>query len=243
MAAAGEDLQENLETYEAQLKQVEAALMIDDDNEELKKLRVDLTEVITLTKELLEINETPAEADVVEEKSVAEKPKEWKVGDRCQALKVDKKYYNATIDMISDDRSSCGIKFDNSGSLVVVKVESLLPVERVSQPSSSSEKTAPKQKLTKEEIERRKENKKKKLAKKKQRMKDFEEAREAGKQRWQTFYKKGSQKGKHKMRGLNKKSIFASSDDGKGKIGIGTCGTSGRGMTQFASPSQYMYKK
>eukprot|EP00112_Aurelia_sp_Birch-Aquarium-sp1_P015139 Seg3328.1 transcript_id=Seg3328.1/GoldUCD/mRNA.D3Y31 product="hypothetical protein" pseudo=true protein_id=Seg3328.1/GoldUCD/D3Y31 len=50
------ELKSNLETYQAQLKQVEAALMIDEDNDELIKLKGDLEEVINLTCDLLAIS-------------------------------------------------------------------------------------------------------------------------------------------------------------------------------------------
>lgn len=50
---------------------------------------------------------------------------------------------------------------------------------------------------------------------------DFEEKRESEKNRWQSFFKKGtSGKGKGKVKGLNKKSIFASREDGKGKVSL-----------------------
>jgi len=162
--------------------------------------------------------------------------------------------------MIADDKVSCTVKFDNSGSVDVVKVSSLKAIELAFSVEESSKEggggggeggvegevqTKPKAeiKLTKEEVDKRREIKKKKLLRKKQRMKDFEEAREAGKARWQNFYKKGSIKGKHRVKGLNKKSIFASREDGKGKIGVGTCGTSGKGMTDYTPASAYMYKK
>lgn len=248
MAAASDDLDENLENYKAQLKQVEAALLIDEDNEDLKKLKEDLEEVIALTVDLMQVNELPVETPEPEPVAEVPKTKTWKAGDRVLAFKKsDKEYHAATIDMIADDGVSCTVKFDNSGSVDVMKVDSLKPIERVSQnvlPSSSSnENTTKTGKLTRSDIEKRREAKKKKLLKKKQRMKDFEEAREAGKQKWQTFFQKGNLKGKHKVKGINKKSIFASREDGKGKIGIGTCGTSGKGMTSFMSASQYMYKK
>jgi len=249
MADGGEDLSESLATYEAQLSQFEAALMIDEGNEELKKLKTDLEEVITLTRELLEINEPKAEEEVSEPATP-----QWKPGDRCQAVrKADQQYHNATIDMIADD--NVAVKFDNIGALEIVQISSLLPeataqtiaaanAEVEAALSAVIRQSKPvEKKMSKEEHEKRKEAKKLKLEKKRKRMKEFEEAREAGKAKWQNFYKKGSSKGKHKIKGINKKSIFASDKDGVGKIGIGTCGTSGKTMTQFASATDYMYKK
>jgi len=245
----------DLETYKAQLEQVEAALLIDENNEDLLKLKQDLLEVISLSEELEEINEIP-EGTSYEEPKKEEKHK-WKQGDRVQAeRKADGKMHNAKIEMIADDGLTCVVKFDNIGAVEVVQITGLQGATESTEPSqeASSSTTNPqgqqnntqKQqgKLTREELERRKEIKKKKLLKKKQRMKDFEEKRESEKNRWQSFFKKGtSGKGKGKVKGLNKKSIFASREDGKGKIGVGTCGTSGKQMTTYTPASQYMYKK
>jgi len=268
----GDDMGD-VENYKEQLRQVEAALAIDEKNEDLKKLKDDLLEVIALTEELAQINEAVDEkfdtstsaTDGSSSQSTGDDG-EWKVGDRMQALRKGE-FQMGTIDMIADDKLSCTVKFDNSKSVDLLKLSELQAADEPdyrkeillgipSTPSGGAGTTveaaegesgsgaAVKNKvLTKEELERRREQKKKKLLKKKQRMKDFEEAREAGKQRWQNFYKKGSLKGKHKVKGLNKKSIFASREDGKGKIGIGTCGTSGGGMTDFTPASAYMYKK
>jgi len=240
-----------VESYKAQLRQVEAALLIDEKNEDLQKLKEDLLEVIALTDELSQINEVVEEPviPVQPEAKKTDKPDEWKAGDRVQAIrKLDGEYHNGTVDMIADDKVSCTVKFDNSGSVDVVKISTLRPPVEVdfkkenmqvdSNPQNNSSKV-----LSRDEVDKRREMKKKKLLKKKQRMKEFEEAREAGKQRWQQFYKKGTLKGKHKIKGLNKKSIFASREDGKGKIGVGTCGTSGVGMTDFTPATAYMYKK
>lgn len=253
MAAVADDLSENMENYRAQLKQVEAALLIDEDNDDLKKLKEDLEEVISLTRDLMQVNETPSEniASELEGLDNVVKSRTWKQGDRVRVLKKsDNEYHAATIDMIADDGISCTVKFDNSGTVDVMKVADLNPIEteisntQIAKSSTGNLTASNKSgKLTKDDLERRREAKKKKLLKKKQRMKDFEEAREAGKQKWQTFFQKGNLKGKHKIKGINKKSIFASREDGKGKIGIGTCGTSGKGMTSFLSASQYMYKK
>lgn len=245
----------DLETYKAQLEQVEAALLIDEENEDLIKLKQDLLEVISLSQELEQINEVTEDVSKDEEtvtpasSASSSKKKEWKQGDRVQAVRqADGKLHNAKIEMIADDGFTCVVKFDNIGAVEVVQMSSLQTItdgggeQQPTGQSASGGQSKP-GKLTKDEIEKRKEIKKKKLLKKKQRMKDFEEQREAEKQRWQTFFKKGTTKGKSKMKGLNKKSIFASREDGQGKIGVGTCGTSGNKMTSYTPASAYMYKK
>ena len=253
-----DEMDENLENYKAQLKQVEAALLIDENNEDLQKLKQDLEEVIALSEELKQINDIPAEptSDTGASSSIdqtidsAEKKtddKRWAAGDRVLAARqIDGEYHNAKIDMIADNGDSCTVKFDNIGSVEIVKISSLKPIggdETKTKVSAPAETPKLGGKSKKDELERKREIKKKKLMKKKQRMKDFEEKRESEKQRWQTFFKKGTGKGKSKMKGINKKSIFASQEDGKGKIGVGTCGTSGKDMTSYVQASQYMYKK
>ena len=48
-----DELQSSLTTYELQLEQVQKALAVDGDNEDLKKLHEDLQQLITLTTESL----------------------------------------------------------------------------------------------------------------------------------------------------------------------------------------------
>ena len=50
---------DDLETYKAQLEQVQAALTTDPDNEDLLKLQKDLEEVINLTLELAVVSRKP----------------------------------------------------------------------------------------------------------------------------------------------------------------------------------------
>merc|ERR1712072_669733 len=124
----------DIENYKEQLRQGEAALAIDEKNEDLLKLKDDLLEVITLTEELSQINEVADE--VANTQAVASTSQhhdlggsataEWKVGDRVQALRqLDGQYHTGTVDMIADDGVSCTVKFDNSGTVDIVKVATL----------------------------------------------------------------------------------------------------------------------
>ncbi|KAJ9577693.1 hypothetical protein L9F63_005773 [Diploptera punctata] len=100
-----EDLQGNLQNYKLQLQQVEAALTTDPTNEELLKLKVDLEEVIELTRDLIKTQLLELKAaensaggskveDVTTKLLAAEQPQEeeictkrdWKVGDKCLAV-------------------------------------------------------------------------------------------------------------------------------------------------------------
>lgn len=69
---------------------------------------------------------------------------------------------------------------------------------------------------------------KKKKQKKQQRFKQIEEERETDKNKWLSFHSKASKKP-----GVRNKSIFASPDNLSGRVGIGTCGISGKPMTEY----------
>lgn len=76
---------------------------------------------------------------------------------------------------------------------------------------------------------------KKKKAKKQQRFKDLEEEREQDKNKWLNFSTKSTKKS-----GQSKpKSIFASPDNVNGRVGIGTCGVSGKEMTKYSYGEKY----
>jgi survival of motor neuron-related-splicing factor 30 len=70
---------------------------------------------------------------------------------------------------------------------------------------------------------------KKKKQKKTLRLKELEEEREVEKNKWLSFSTKNSKKTV-----IKPKSIFASPDTVSGRVGIGTCGVSGRPMTNYA---------
>lgn len=69
---------------------------------------------------------------------------------------------------------------------------------------------------------------KKKKQKKQQRFKQIEEERETEKNKWLNFHTKAAKKP-----GVRTKSIFASPDNLTGRVGIGTCGISGKPMTEY----------
>lgn len=75
---------------------------------------------------------------------------------------------------------------------------------------------------------------KKKKQKKQQRFKELEEERETEKNKWLQFSTKNSKKS-----GVKGKSIFASPENVNGRVGIGTCGVSGKPMTEFSHGEKY----
>ncbi|XP_077990396.1 survival of motor neuron-related-splicing factor 30-like [Glandiceps talaboti] len=236
-----EDLSSNIQTYAAQLQQVEAALTNDPDNEELLKLKTDLKEVLQLTEDLLEAK--PSTVDSAEEESSINRPV-WHVGSTCQAVySEDGLYYHAVIDEIHSD-GTVTVTFDSYGNTETVQISTL----KAEDSSHGTKRTAseahlpdtdhPKSK--KELIAAQREYKRKKAAKKAQRVKELETQREEEKSKWQDFNSKASNKTK---RGIVKKSIFASPESVSGRVGVGTCGTGGRPMTQFEQPKHVVVRK
>jgi len=67
-------------------------------------------------------------------------------------------------------------------------------------------------------------------------MKELEEQRETEKSKWQNFNTKLTKSNKGKPL---KKSIFATSEHVKGKVGVGTCGISGKPMTSQNNVPKY----
>ncbi|KAL8578888.1 hypothetical protein ACOMHN_001850 [Nucella lapillus] len=69
-----------------------------------------------------------------------------------------------------------------------------------------------------------------KSQKKAQRLKQMEEERETEKNKWLDFNAKTFSK---TSKGKVKKSIFATPDGMSGRVGVGTCGLSGKPMTAY----------
>ncbi|KAJ8943267.1 hypothetical protein NQ318_017285 [Aromia moschata] len=217
-------MSDELQNYQLQLQQVEAALLTDPDNQELQKLKIDLNEVIDLTLDLKNKAEEAAnQPEYTEPVGVAEDDeitksllaveqfvaknkakKIWRVGDTCMAKWNDNgQYYEARIDVINPD-----------GQKRVL---------------SEAEKMKKAKLHNKEYL-------KKKKQKKQLRFKELEEERECEKKKWLAFANKAI---KNKKTGLKTKSIFASPDSVNGRVGIGTCGISGRPMTEFTTAEKW----
>ncbi|CAG4964990.1 unnamed protein product [Colias eurytheme] len=225
---------DDLRNYKLQLQQVEAALLTDPDNEELLKLKADLEEVIELTQDLIKTQEGETNVSVhsssnnddvtasllAAESGDAAAVQKWHVGDKCLAKwKSDGMFYEATIEEIGEN--SLKVKFNGYTTLEPV---SMLDVKSlgsgVKRPLSGDE--------GKQGKGYNREYLKKKKQKKQQRFKQIEEERESEKNKWLSFHTKASKKP-----GIRSKSIFASPDNLEGRVGIGTCGISGRPMTEY----------
>ncbi|XP_065175532.1 survival of motor neuron-related-splicing factor 30-like [Sycon ciliatum] len=272
-----------LATYRAQLKQVDAALITDAENEELLKLKADLQDVITLTLDLVKLNQGDKSAELTSEVATGVSCP-YSIGDECQAVwSKDGNYYDAKVEEIAEDRQTCTVSFDGWSTSEVVQVSSLRLRESrkrsaavaaaasstETEAASSAAAAAAPDDIDGEEVEndadegelaasggaalgvkkksradymKEREYRKNRQLKKKQRLKDMEEAREKEKNKWQSFQKKSY---REKGGGLNtksKKSIFATPDSIKGKVGVGTCNIGGQDMTKYTSPDKYQQR-
>ncbi|XP_023219778.1 survival of motor neuron-related-splicing factor 30-like [Centruroides sculpturatus] len=224
-----EELKNNIQSYQIQLQQVEAALTTEPESEELLKLKKDLLEVLNLSKELLNANEPdalPTSSLHGAKKKARLELSKWNPGDRCLApWSEDGQFYEATIEEITED-GQCTVNFHGYGNTEVALVTQLKTIDKDTLGDDSD--GGPKSK--KQMVQAKREYKKKKAQKKAQRMKQIEEEREKEKSKWQQFNAKAFSKSK---KGQVKKSIFASPDNINGRVGVGTCGIGGRPMTEY----------
>uniref|UniRef100_A0A0X3P7A9 Survival of motor neuron-related-splicing factor 30 n=1 Tax=Schistocephalus solidus TaxID=70667 RepID=A0A0X3P7A9_SCHSO len=191
--------------HKLQLQQVEAALELDKENEDLLKLKNDLEEVIRLTIELIGKPESSEEI-------------KWNVGDMCMAMcSRDKLFYKAKILEFLGE-AACVVNFCEYDTTDVCQICHLKPLTGVA---------APVQRTKREVKHRAIEKKKMKKMKISQRREELEKACEREKNQWLNFNKKMVKTGKIR------KSIFASPETIDGRVGIGTCGIAGRPMTKF----------
>ncbi|KAJ8736400.1 hypothetical protein PYW08_007056 [Mythimna loreyi] len=229
---------DDLRNYKLQLQQVEAALLTDGENEELLKLKADLEEVIELTQDLIKtqdgdskvsnIHGSSNDHDVTasllaaeEEESSSKYLSNWQVGDRCLAKwRSDGQFYEGLIEDVTED--SLKVKFDGYATAEVVSIDDvkIIPGSTLKRPHSGDE--------SKHGKGYNREYLKKKKQKKQQRFKQIEEERESEKNKWLNFHTKAAKKP-----GVRTKSIFASPDNLTGRVGIGTCGISGKPMTEY----------
>lgn len=237
---------EDLQTYKLQLQQVEAALTTDPENEELLKLKTDLEEVIELTQDLIrtqqsetregeqyeddEDNEFQEEEEYSPEET--ETPKRlWKVGDKCMAIwGRDGQYYEAIINEITKDGDEVSVTFDGYKSPEVTKLSLIKEVKPGIKRSADEEEDGKNKRVS---LSKQREYQKKRKQKKLMRFKQIEEEREGEKNKWLSFKTKVSKKG------LTRKSIFASPDNVNGRVGIGTCGMSGKPMTEYSAAEKW----
>ncbi|KRX68493.1 Survival of motor neuron-related-splicing factor 30, partial [Trichinella sp. T9] len=149
------------------------------------------------------------------------------VGDKCMAVwSKNNQLYEAVIDGISEGKAA--VTFVGYNVTEINKLH-LLRICENTQPKRYLWDSKPKGKsLWQVEKERRR----KKAQKKAQRQKQLEEEKELEKMKWKDFSSKAVSKS---YKGVKKESIFASPDTESGRVGVGTCGISGKPMTNFIS--------
>lgn len=257
---SSEDLAANLKNYEIQLQQVVAALEVDANNDELIKLKADLEEVIQLTKDIMGSNSGEAAGNVSSESAnhgsgSSTTHHQFKTGDRVLApWSVDGLYYEARIEDLTSD-GQCTVSFSSAvlgtdegkqrnrdKSVSEVCLVDLLKPLSFNCASSSSDAShrghsGSKRNASHMEKYKAREHLKAKQQKRSEKFQSLDEERERDKRKWQDFAmgKKGAKKkGLTSATGSKTRvSIFASPDGVDGRVGVGTCGISGKPMTPY----------
>jgi len=200
-----------LEKYNIQLQQVEAALIAEPDSEDLLKLKEDLNEIIVLQAELVANatpgSDTPSPTQGQSYPGFAEKS-QWKVGDRCMAPTKNGQRHIAVIDGISQDKVA--ITFASNGKKDMVRLTDLTvaPVEEKKKYIFQTTKT---QSGPKKEWQMERERRKLRAQKKEQRRKNLDEQKETEKNKWKNFNSKAEAKS---MKGIKRIAASGSSADG-----------------------------
>lgn len=227
-----------IQNYNLQLQQVEVALLADPENKELPQLKNDLNEIISLTRDLINAQEashkkssyvvaSAATDDINAAKKSINPTNIWNIGDKCAAKwNQNGVYYMATIENITESGEVMVIfdVYQNRSSTTLKELRAASSTENEMFPSNKRKRSNDKEYM------------KKKKQKKQQRMKDLDEERETDKNKWLDFKTKSTKKSD-----LFKtvKSIFATSKHENGRVGVGTCGVSGKPMTQFTRGESY----
>jgi survival-of-motor-neuron-related-splicing factor 30 len=229
----------DLETYQVQLSQVEAALSADPGNAELASLRDELKELIDLAQAAIAQAEAASSSKADSRKgSTATPSHSWSAGDECLAkYSGDGQWYPARVTSIggATENRVYSIVFKGYNTTELVKPNEVKPL-----PANYSQTTAPsanKRKLSKveeEEKERKKKKNEKKLESKAAKAKEQTQKQ----QTWQKFAKKSEKKGVH-IAGVSGTSIFKTPDNPLGKVGVTG---SGKGMTEVAGKSKHKFE-
>lgn len=228
---------DELQNCNLQLQQVEAALMADPENIELLQLKRDLDEIISLSRDLINAQEqglkkssyvvsSTANEDTKAANQTIKPTKTWSVGDKCSAKwNKDGVYYAATIEKIHESGEVMVIfdVYQNRSSATLEELRTQSLIENDVFPSNKRKRTNAKEYMMK------------KKQKKQQRMKELEEDRETDKNKWLNFKAKSTKKNAM----IKTTSIFATSEHVNGRVGVGTCGVSGKPMTEFMRGESY----
>ncbi|GLB36222.1 putative survival motor neuron protein (SMN) [Lyophyllum shimeji] len=218
----------DLETYQVQLSQVETALSVDPDNQELASLKSELQELIQLTQTALAQAEaaSSSKSDGSRKTATSTPTQTWSAGDECLAkYSGDGAWYPARITSVggSTDNRVYSIVFKGYNTTELVKASEIkpLPPNYVANVPASSTK----RKLSKQEEEER-ERKKKKNEKKLEARATKAKEQMQKQATWQKFAKKSEKKGVH-IAGIAGTSIFKTPDNPLGRVGVTGSGRRG----------------
>jgi len=253
----------DLNTYNLQLQQVEAALTTDPDNEELITLKGDLQQVIDLTADLIasqlggarkdDASEEDLDAAASQSKKKTEPPGG---GGGASAAKKTKSRWTAADPIIPvkpwQVGEHCQAIYSGDSQFHDAVIEEITTDGEVSVsfkgykglfvtslgllklPESGPTTVHHVGKNKREVLAKNKEYLKEKKRKKQEKMAEMEAAREKEKSKWQGFSAKAFGK-----KGFVKKSIFKTPENQSGRVGVGTCGISGQDMTGYSHAAKY----
>lgn len=216
---------EDLETYQVQLQQVEAALASDPDNDGLKDLRKELKELISLTEQALAqqgaaASSSSAAGSNKKQTTQSSLAPQWKAGDECLAkYSSDGQWYPARVASVGGSVENrvytIVFKVYNTTEVVNSSLIKALPPNHQTSENPYLTSTGTKRKLTKveeEERERKKKKNEKKLEVRAQKAKEQNEKQAT----WKKFAKKSEKRGVH-IAGVAGTSIFKTPDNPLGK--------------------------
>lgn len=214
--------QQDLETYQVQLEQVDEALKADPDNDEFKSLRSELNQLITLTEQAILVA-SASSASIAKKSQKGVTLPVFTAGDECLAKwSKDDKWYPARITSVagSEEKRVYSVVFRGYQDIEMVNanaVKRLPPSQAGPHGVAPSSTAGTKRKLSKEEEEER-ERKKRKNEKKLEVRAAKAAEQDHKKQSWQKFATKSARKGVA-VPGLSGTSIFKTPDNphGRGK--------------------------
>lgn len=200
---------EELASYRLQFQQVEAALLGDPDNEELKKLKADLEEVIALQEEL---NSAQASGSVNDTAPVSQPARKYEVGDRVMAPLPNGNRAVAVVDSLT--AAGVAVIFISSGQKTIVD-----PSDLSNAPDSgkkhyvfdTTRSGISKSAANKKEWLAERERRRLRAQKKEMKRKELDSAKETEKNNWLKFNSKALNKG---IKGMKRVIATGSAQDG-----------------------------
>eukprot|EP00730_Choanoeca_flexa_P016759 TRINITY_DN7983_c0_g1_i5.p1 TRINITY_DN7983_c0_g1~~TRINITY_DN7983_c0_g1_i5.p1 ORF type:complete len:247 (+),score=71.32 TRINITY_DN7983_c0_g1_i5:144-884(+) len=239
-----------LDETRTQLAQVQAALVSDPGNAELVELATNLKAMIEIQQQLAGKVDAPVSTT---QSGAVTRVGDWFVGQECEAVwSEDGKYYTAIITKFSSDGTQAYVTYPEYDEEDVVKLASLRPLRGLNQGLNPKAQSAQNNEATaiagdahKAKKKKSWEMRKKQEEKRKAQQQEIEKVLEKKKGNWQNFAKKNKKAKKKGVggSGRNGASIFATPESFGGKVGVGTCGIGGKGMTTFKDRGKWHFDK